>query len=82
LSPDARLLSWIIKLTPTAAAAAAAAGEEGAKSAEPVVKIINNYFSIGVVAKIAHAPTLALKDASGTDRGQRLSEATRNLFDL
>jgi glutamyl-tRNA reductase len=35
-----------------------------------------------LVAKIAHAPTLALKDASGTDRGQRLSEATRNLFDL
>jgi len=35
-----------------------------------------------IVAKIAHAPTLALKEASGTDRGQRLTEATRNLFDL
>ena len=35
-----------------------------------------------VVAKIAHAPTVALKEAAGTDRGQRLTEAARNLFDL
>lgn len=35
-----------------------------------------------LVAKIAHAPTIALKEAAGTDRGQRLSEAARNLFDL
>ena len=35
-----------------------------------------------VVAKIAHRPTMALKDASGTDQGARLTEATRNLFDL
>ncbi|MGH3731933.1 MAG: glutamyl-tRNA reductase [Acidimicrobiales bacterium] len=35
-----------------------------------------------VVAKIAHRPTIALKEAAGTDQGTRLSEATRNLFDL
>ena len=35
-----------------------------------------------VVAKIAHRPTIALKDAAGTDQGIRLTEATRNLFDL
>lgn len=35
-----------------------------------------------VVAKIAHPPTVALKEAAGTDQGLRLSEATRNLFDL
>lgn len=35
-----------------------------------------------VVAKIAHRPTVALKEAAGTDQGVRLSEATRNLFDL
>lgn len=35
-----------------------------------------------VVAKLAHRPTVALKDAAGTDQGLRLSEATRNLFDL
>ena len=35
-----------------------------------------------VVAKIAHRPTVALKAAAGTDQGTRLSEATRNLFDL
>lgn len=35
-----------------------------------------------VVAKIAHRPTMALKDAAGMDQGIRLTEATRNLFDL
>jgi glutamyl-tRNA reductase len=35
-----------------------------------------------VVAKIAHRPTIALKDAAGMDQGIRLTEATRNLFDL
>lgn len=35
-----------------------------------------------VVAKIAHRPTVALKEAAGTDQGTRLSEAARNLFDL
>jgi len=35
-----------------------------------------------LVAKIAHTPTVALKEAAGSDRGQRLTEATRNLFEL
>jgi glutamyl-tRNA reductase len=35
-----------------------------------------------VVAKIAHRPTVVLKEAAGTDQGTRLSEATRTLFDL
>jgi glutamyl-tRNA reductase len=35
-----------------------------------------------VVAKIAHRPTVALKEAAGTDQGTRLNETTRNLFDL
>jgi glutamyl-tRNA reductase len=35
-----------------------------------------------LVAKIAHQPTVALKEATGSDRGQRLTESTRHLFDL
>jgi glutamyl-tRNA reductase len=35
-----------------------------------------------VVAKLAHRPTTTLKEASGTDQGLRLSEATRTLFGL
>jgi len=35
-----------------------------------------------LIAKLAHTPTLALKEAAGTDRGLRLTEALRNLFDL
>lgn len=35
-----------------------------------------------IVAKLAHRPTTALKETAGTDKGLRLSEAVRTLFDL
>ena len=35
-----------------------------------------------VVAKVLHEPTVRLKDAAGTVRGERLAEALRELFDL
>ncbi|MHB8681516.1 MAG: glutamyl-tRNA reductase [Acidimicrobiales bacterium] len=35
-----------------------------------------------VLAKLLHQPTVALKDAAGTPRGERLVEALRSLFDL
>ena len=35
-----------------------------------------------VVAKLMHQPTVALKDAAGTPRGERLVEALRALYDL
>jgi glutamyl-tRNA reductase len=35
-----------------------------------------------MVAKLMHRPTVALKDAAGTPRGERLVEALRTLFDL
>jgi glutamyl-tRNA reductase len=35
-----------------------------------------------ILAKLLHAPTVALKEASGTPRGERLVEAIRALFDL
>ena len=36
----------------------------------------------GIVAKLLHAPTVRLKDASGNARGERLADALRDLFDL
>ena len=36
----------------------------------------------GVVAKLLHEPTVRLKDAAGTARGERLAETLRSLFDL
>jgi glutamyl-tRNA reductase len=36
----------------------------------------------GIVAKLLHQPTVELKDAAGTARGERLAEALRDLFDL
>jgi glutamyl-tRNA reductase len=35
-----------------------------------------------LVAKIAHEPTMALKDAAGTPKGRRLTDSARALFDL
>jgi glutamyl-tRNA reductase len=36
----------------------------------------------GVLAKLLHDPTVRLKDAAGTVRGERLSDALRELFDI
>ena len=36
----------------------------------------------GLIAKLVHTPTIAVKDASGTPRGERLAAALRDLFDL
>ena len=35
-----------------------------------------------MVAKLLHQPTVVLKEAAGTPRGERLVEALRALFDL
>ncbi|HXQ44957.1 MAG TPA: glutamyl-tRNA reductase [Acidimicrobiales bacterium] len=35
-----------------------------------------------ILAKVLHQPTVALKEAAGTPRGERLVEALRSLFDL
>ena len=36
----------------------------------------------GIVAKLLHQPTVRLKDAAGTPRGERLAVALRDLFEL
>jgi glutamyl-tRNA reductase len=36
----------------------------------------------GIVGKLLHEPTVRLKDAAGTTRGERLADAVRTLFDL
>ncbi len=48
--------------------------EEGRALVESIVR--------SVVAKLAHRPTVALKESAGTDQGVRLADATRALFDL
>jgi len=36
----------------------------------------------GIVAKLLHEPTVGLKDAAGSPRGERLAEALRDLFTI
>ena len=36
----------------------------------------------GIVAKLLHEPTVRLKDAAGTAKGDRLADTLRDLFDL
>ena len=51
-----------------------ALGPEAAEIIETVTK--------RSVAKILHEPTVRVKEAAGSPRGERLAEALRNLFDL
>ena len=39
-------------------------------------------FSKALVAKLLHSPTIALKDAAGSAKGDRLADSVRDLFDL
>jgi glutamyl-tRNA reductase len=36
----------------------------------------------GILAKLLHDPTVRLKDAAGSARGERLADALTELFDL
>jgi glutamyl-tRNA reductase len=36
----------------------------------------------GIVAKLLHEPTVGLKGAAGSAKGERLADALRDLFDL
>ena len=51
-----------------------ALGPEAAEIIEAITK--------RTVAKLLHEPTVRVKQAAGSPRGERLSEALRNLFDL
>ena len=35
-----------------------------------------------MINKLLHEPTVRLKDAAGSPRGERLADALRDLFDL
>jgi glutamyl-tRNA reductase len=35
-----------------------------------------------MIAKLLHEPTVQIKDAAGSPRGERLADALRTLFDL
>jgi glutamyl-tRNA reductase len=39
-------------------------------------------FSKALVAKLLHSPTVALKDAAGSAKGDRLADSVRDLFEL
>jgi glutamyl-tRNA reductase len=45
-------------------------------------KAVLERLSRGLVGKLLHEPTVRLKDAAGTPRGERLADALRELFDL
>ncbi|WP_208028329.1 glutamyl-tRNA reductase [Rhabdothermincola sediminis] len=49
---------------------------------DPVAREVVEALTRGLVAKLLHEPTVGLKGAAGTPRGERLAEAVRDLFDL
>jgi glutamyl-tRNA reductase len=52
------------------------------ESLSPEQREVVDQLSRALVAKIAHDPTVALRESAGTDRGERLADAARALFDL
>ena len=51
-------------------------------SLDPAQRDAVDALTKGIVAKLLHDPTVGLKDAAGSPRGERLAEALRDLFDL
>lgn len=51
-------------------------------SLDPAQKRVVEALSRGIVAKLVHQPTVALKQSAGTPRGEQLAQALRHLFDL
>ena len=49
---------------------------------EPAQRDAVEALTKGIVAKLLHSPTVRLKDAAGSGRGDRLAESVRALFDL
>lgn len=49
---------------------------------DPATQELVEAVTRGVVAKLLHTPTVAVKDAAGTPRGDRLAQTLRDLFDL
>lgn len=49
---------------------------------DPQARAAVDALTKGIVAKLLHEPTVRLKDAAGSPRGDRLAEALRALFDL
>jgi glutamyl-tRNA reductase len=49
---------------------------------DPEDRVLVETITRRVVAKLLHQPTVRVKDAAGSPRGERLAEALRTLFDL
>jgi glutamyl-tRNA reductase len=49
---------------------------------DPAERAAVDALTKAVLAKLLHEPTVRLKDAAGTPRGERLADAVRDLFDL
>ena len=54
----------------------------GASTLDQAQVDLIDQFSRSLVAKLMHHPTVALKDAAGSARGDRLADSVRDLFDL
>jgi glutamyl-tRNA reductase len=52
------------------------------ESLGPETREIVDMITQRTVAKLLHTPTVRIKDAAGSPRGERLAEALRSLFDL
>jgi glutamyl-tRNA reductase len=82
LSTSRRVVPLVVDLRQRAEAVRAAEVERLGRKLDPDAREALEAVSRSLVAKLLHEPTVRLKDAAGTVRGDRLAEALRDLFDL
>jgi glutamyl-tRNA reductase len=82
LTTTRQVVPLVVDLRTRAEEVRAAEVERLGKKLDPEAREALDAASRSLVAKLLHEPTVRLKDAAGTPKGERLAEALRDLFDL
>jgi glutamyl-tRNA reductase len=82
LSTARRVVPLVVDLRDRVEEVRAAEVERAGRKLDPAAREALEAASKSLVAKLLHEPTVRLKDAAGSARGERLAEALRDLFDL
>lgn len=82
LSTARRVVPLVVDLRDRVEEVRVAEVERLGRKLDPEARQALDAASKSLVAKLLHEPTVRLKDAAGSARGERLAEALRDLFDL
>jgi glutamyl-tRNA reductase len=80
IATSRQVVPLVVDLRERAEALRAAEVDRLGRTLDPGTRDALDALSRSLVAKLLHEPTVRLKDAAGTARGERLAEALRDLF--